>query len=151
MPSPGLSRYHEARFRRQADGRSTFLVAWADDGVPAGSGEILWEGCGAAEVQAAFPGVPELSGLTVSPQRQGQGIGTALIRAAEAVVVARGVERLGMGVDDSNGRAAALYRRLGYEEKSCRYLDRYHYVDDAGVRHEVADPCRFLVRALGTG
>nr|WP_221377253.1 hypothetical protein [Actinoplanes polyasparticus] len=70
---------------------------------------------------------------------------------AEAVVVARGVERLGMGVDDSNGRAAALYRRLCYGETGCRYLDRYHYVDDAGARHEVADPCRFLVRALGTG
>ena len=149
MPSPGLSRYHEARYQRQAEGRSTYLVAWVDDGVPGGSGEIIWEGCGAAEVQAAFPGVPELSALLVwPPERQGQGIGTALIRAAESVVAARGVPRLGMGVDDSNGRAAALYLRLGYQETGCRYLDRYHYIDDAGVRHEVADPCRFLVKEL---
>ncbi|MCY1141040.1 GNAT family N-acetyltransferase [Actinoplanes sp. Pm04-4] len=148
LPSPGLSGYHEARYRRQVAGGGTYLVACVDDGLPGGSGEIIWGGCGAAEVQAAFPGVPELSGLSVVPRRQGQGIGTALISAAESVVVARGVGRLGMGVDDSNGRAAALYLRLGYAETGCHYLDRYHYVDDSGERHEVADPCRFLVKEL---
>ncbi|WP_405749578.1 hypothetical protein [Streptomyces sp. NBC_01411] len=45
-------------------------------------------------------------------------------------------------------RAASLYLRLGYHETGCRYLDRYHYLDDEGLRHEVADPCRFLVKQL---
>ena len=53
-----------------------------------------------------------------------------------------------MGVDDHNMRTAALYLRLGYRDTGCRYLDRYRYVDDHGVRHEVADPCRFLVKAI---
>jgi RimJ/RimL family protein N-acetyltransferase len=149
--SPGLSRYHEARFERHRRGLGTFLVAWIDD-VPVGSGEVLWRGCGADEVQQRFPGCPEISGLTVwPPERQSKGVGTALIRAAEALAVQRGHHRIGLGVDDQNERAAALYLRLGYRETGCLYLDRYHYVDDRSVRHEVADPCRFLVKAIGSG
>ncbi|MCO8275883.1 hypothetical protein M1L60_35425 [Actinoplanes sp. TRM 88003] len=34
MPSPGLSRYHEARYRRQAERRSTYLVAWHEVADP---------------------------------------------------------------------------------------------------------------------
>ncbi|MBL7257681.1 GNAT family N-acetyltransferase [Paractinoplanes lichenicola] len=146
LPSPGLSRFHENRYHRQIQGKGTYLVAWSHEGVlPAGSGEIRWDGCGAAEVQAAFPGCPELSGLAVRAELQGRGLGTALIRTAEGLVARRGIDRLGMGVDDTNPRAAALYLRLGYEETGVRYLDRYAVVDDEGARHEIADPCRFLV------
>jgi hypothetical protein len=49
---------------------------------------------------------------------------------------------------DTNPRAAALYRRLGYTETNCSYLNRYHYIDEHGVRHDVADPARFLVKTL---
>ncbi|WP_424534909.1 GNAT family N-acetyltransferase [Sphaerisporangium viridialbum] len=147
IPSPGRNRFHEARFRRQEQGRSTFLVAWTDD-IPVGSGEILWHGCAAPEVAQRYPDCPELNGLTVSPERQSQGIGTALVHAAEARARQRGHQRIGLGVDDENHRAAALYLRLGYEETGCRYLDRYQYLDDQGARHEAADPARFLVKRL---
>jgi hypothetical protein len=50
------------------------------------------------------------------------------------------------GVNDHNHRATALYLRLGYQETGCHYLDRYHYIDDNGMRHEVEDPARFLVK-----
>ncbi|WFE48320.1 hypothetical protein [Verrucosispora sp. WMMD1129] len=53
-----------------------------------------------------------------------------------------------MGVGEDNARAFALYLRLGYEDTGFRYLDRYHYLDDRGTRHEVAEPCRFLVKSL---
>lgn len=147
VPSPGLNRFHEARFHRQQNGVGTFLVALLDDD-PVGSGEILWHGCGAAEVRNRFPGCPELSGLTVQPARQSQGIGTAIIRAAEALTTQNGHDRLGLGVDDGNPRAAGLYLRLGYRDLACPYVDRYHYLDEQGIRQEAADPCRFLIREL---
>ena len=53
-----------------------------------------------------------------------------------------------VAVLEHNVRAAALYLRLGYRDAGCRYLDRYRYVDDHGVRHEVSDPCRFLIKTI---
>ncbi|MBV9026840.1 MAG: GNAT family N-acetyltransferase [Streptomycetaceae bacterium] len=74
-------------------------------------------------------------------QRRSQGIGTAVIRTAETQARRNGYHRIGLGVDDQNYRAASLYLRLGYHETG------YHYLDD-GLRHEVADPCRFLIKQL---
>jgi ribosomal protein S18 acetylase RimI-like enzyme len=147
-PSPGLTRHHVRRFERQQQGASTFLIAW-DNGIPVGRGEILWHGCAAAEVGERYPDCPEINGLAVWPaERRSQGLGTAIIRAAETLARDRGHGRIGLGVDDDNPRAAALYLRLGYQETGCRYLDRYYYLDDHGHRHDVADPCRFLVKNL---
>jgi ribosomal protein S18 acetylase RimI-like enzyme len=86
--------------------------------------------------------------LVVVPERRSQGIGTTIIRAAEQLAVRRGRHRIGIGVDEDNVRAAALYRRLGYRDTGYRYLDRYHHIDDRGTRHEIADPCRFLIKMI---
>lgn len=145
IPSPGPNRFHEARFGRHQQGLSTFLIAFVD--APVGCAEILWPGCRAPEVTERCP---ELSGLTVAPDRRSRGIGSALLHAAEGLVAARGITRLGLGVDDQNVRAAALYLRLGYRETGRHYLDRYAYLDDSGVTREAADPCRFLVKDLAT-
>lgn len=151
MPSPGRTRRHAERFDRQERGLTTFLTAWAD-GVPVGTAQILWEGCAAPEVQACFPGCPELNGLGIwPPELRSRGIGTALIRATEQRVHDAGHALIGLGVDDDNHRAAALYLRIGYRETGCRYLDRYAFLDADGVRQEVADPARFLVKELGRG
>ncbi|WBB90660.1 GNAT family N-acetyltransferase [Verrucosispora sp. WMMC514] len=77
-----------------------------------------------------------------------QGVGTTIIRAAEELALRRGHHRIGMGVGEDNSRAGALYLRLGYQDTGCRYLDRYHYIDERGSRHEVADRCLFLVKEL---
>ncbi len=151
LPSPGRTRRHAARFDRQERGLAAFLTAWADD-VPVGTAQILWQGCAAPEVRARFPGCPELNGLSVwPPELRSRGIGSALIAAAEERVRAAGHTLIGLGVDDDNHRAAALYARIGYRETGCRYVDRYAYLDDEGVRHEVADPARFLVKELPKG
>ncbi|HWG02067.1 MAG TPA: hypothetical protein VG164_09525 [Trebonia sp.] len=42
----------------------------------------------------------------------------------------------------------ALYLRLGFQETGCHYLDRYFAIDDQGLRHDFADPTRFLIRKL---
>ena len=144
----GRNRDHARRFARQQQGLTTFLIAWAD-GVPIGKGEILWTGCAAPEVNQRYPGCPELNGLDVWPAtRCSQGTGTAIVRAAEALARDRGCHQTGLGVTDDNPRAAALYRRLGYQETGCRYLDRYCYLDDLGRPHDVGDPARFLVKQL---
>ena len=147
-PSPGRTRFHAERYGRQREGTSTFLTAWLDE-IPVGSGEIRWNGCRAGEVLERYPDCPEINGLAVwPPERQSRGIGTAIIRASEDLATRRGFGRIGLGVDDDNVRAAALYLRLGYRETGCRYADRYHYIDDAGTRHDFADPCRFLIKSL---
>ncbi len=144
----GLSRHHATRFGRQQQGASTYLIAWSQ-GSPVGAGELKWSGCDETQVRDAFPGCPELNGLQVAPaQLRSRGIGTAIISHAEDLARRRGCDRLGLGVDDSNERAARLYLRLGYAGPGCRYLDRYHYITGDGVRHQVADPARFLVKQL---
>ncbi|WP_345469390.1 GNAT family N-acetyltransferase [Actinoallomurus oryzae] len=151
IPSPGENRLHARRFGRQQEGLSTYLVAWLND-VPVGSGEIRWGGCAAAEVQAAYPGCPEVNGLSVwPPELRSQGIGTALLRAAEQRVREHGDALIGLGVNDDNPAAAALYLRLGYQETGCHYLDRYDYLDADGARHQAADPSRFLVKPVDGG
>lgn len=147
-PSPGQTRYHDRRFERQQQGASTFLIAWAED-FPAGHGEIMWNGCAAPEVREHYPDCPEINGLEVwPPERRSHGIGTAIIRAAESLVRDRGCHQTGLGVDDDNHRAAALYERLGYQQTGIGYLDRYYYLDDHGHRHDIADPAQFLVKQL---
>ncbi|MFD9963378.1 GNAT family N-acetyltransferase [Amycolatopsis sp. NPDC059020] len=90
-----------------------------------------------------------MNGLDVAEDRRSRGIGTALLATAETCARNRGYHHIGLGVDDDNPRAAALYLRLGYRETGCRYLDRYSYVDADGSSHDVADPARFLVKDLG--
>jgi ribosomal protein S18 acetylase RimI-like enzyme len=145
----GLSRTHARRYARQVDGVSTFVIGWEASGRPNSSCEIRWDGCNAPEVAAVYGDCPELNGLQVWPEdRQGHGIGTAMIKEVERRVCERGIGHLGLGVDDVNERAAALYLRMGYAETEVRYLDQYFYITDDGTRHDVAEPCRFLVKTL---
>ncbi|MGW1955004.1 GNAT family N-acetyltransferase [Streptomyces sp. NPDC001920] len=147
MPSSSVDGDHAARFARQEAGRSTYLVPWLD-GSPAGHAEVRRTGCAAPEVRAALPDCPEINGLLVSPASlRSRGIGTALVRTAERLARERGVLLMGLGVGDGNPRAAALYARLGYLP-AVAYVDRWAYREADGVRHEQADPCVFLVKAL---
>ncbi|MFD5327284.1 GNAT family N-acetyltransferase [Streptomyces sp. NPDC127092] len=146
LPTPGAPTRHADRFARQEAGLGTYLVAWRD-GLPAGNGQVRWDGCAAPEVRAAAGDCPEFNGLDVREDLRGQGIGTALIRAAEELARERGGTHLGLGVGHDNPRAAALYARLGYAPVTA-YTDRYAYTDEDGVRHECAEACTFLVRRL---
>jgi hypothetical protein len=108
MPSVS-PRAHYLRFERQLAGQSTILIAWVD-GVPAGHAEVRWDG---NDVGDPFPHCPQVNAMEVwPPERRSQGIGTALIAAAERRALARGLGQLGLGVADTNRRAADLYLRL---------------------------------------
>jgi hypothetical protein len=70
-----------------------------------------------------------------------------LVHTAERLARERGIGLMGLGVGVGNPRAAALYARLGYLP-TVAYVDRWAHLDPHGVRHEQADACVFLVKAL---
>lgn len=59
--------------------------------------------------------VRHICGLAVTPSRQGQGIGRALIEGALVELSTRGVTKVGLRVLAGNEPALALYRSCGFE------------------------------------
>lgn len=80
----------------------------------------------------------------------GRGVGTALIRAAEAVALQWGRTAVGMGVGLDNPRARSLYERLGYVLWSGpRVIDRWtEQAADGSVVRSHADECDYLLKRL---
>ena len=60
--------------------------------------------------------------LVVVPAAEGRGIATALLRAADDWGRTNGYPWLTLNVFEGNGRARALYERLGYRPETLRYL-----------------------------
>jgi ribosomal protein S18 acetylase RimI-like enzyme len=84
-------------------------------------------------VRMAEPSVAEIGRLVVAPDRQGSGLGTALLRAAEAGLAAEvTVIRLFTG-EHSHGNIR-LYQRLGYRETGRTPAGGYHLVHLAKTR-----------------
>jgi GNAT superfamily N-acetyltransferase len=106
-PAAQFSRY----LREQKAGRRTVIVAeW--EGTVAGYLTILWE---SGDPVFRSRGVPEINDLNVLLNCRRQGIGSALMDAAEAVVVERSpVVGLGVGLHPGYGSAQRLYVRRGY-------------------------------------
>ncbi len=61
-----------------------------------------------------------LEAIAVSEAAEGQGVGSALLDAAEATALARGAESMTLHVYHSNTRAAELYNRRGYHTEILR-------------------------------
>jgi ribosomal protein S18 acetylase RimI-like enzyme len=101
------SRLHLEQVAREL-GRddADYLVACASrSGLPVGKGLIDYR---------THPGAGTIGQLAVHPALQSCGIGTALVRAGEERIRARGLRRAELGVEVTNPRAQALYERLGY-------------------------------------
>ena len=83
----------------------------------------------------AMPGVDELHllNITVVPEQHGQGHGCAMMAALQAHAQRAGASTLWLEVRESNHRARALYRRLGFAEVGLR---RGYY--PAAIRREDA-------------
>ena len=77
-----------------------------------------------AEREAAW-----IEAAAVMPELQRRGIGTALIRAAEALAAENGFPAVELGVEDSNPAARRLYERLDY-----RSVSRMDFVYDGAPR-----------------
>ena len=142
----GLNDRHTRRFEEQAAGLAVVLIAFRD-GTPLGACSLLWSARMPA-VREVYPDCPEINGLDVFlAEHRGQGIGSALIGAAEDRAREAGRARIGLGVTDDNPQAARLYTRLGYRP-GVGYNDDYVHLDDAGVEHFVSDPATFLLKNL---
>lgn len=64
--------------------------------------------------------IAEIADLVVAERVRSQGVGTALVHVLSALAAAAGAERVELAVRVENGRALALYRRLGF--RACRLL-----------------------------
>ncbi|MDL2234441.1 GNAT family N-acetyltransferase [Ruminococcaceae bacterium OttesenSCG-928-L11] len=62
--------------------------------------------------------------LLVHQGLQGQGIGRAIAEAAEQAAVAKGYNRMGLGVIASNTNAIAFWERLGYRTVRHKQVER---------------------------
>jgi ribosomal protein S18 acetylase RimI-like enzyme len=60
--------------------------------------------------------------LAVRPQHQNQGIGSALLAAAEERLRELGVRQINLMVYEENGFAESLYLRRGYERSAVKML-----------------------------
>jgi ribosomal protein S18 acetylase RimI-like enzyme len=90
---------------RARRGEMDYLAACPPSGLPVAVGGIDY---------TEHPGAGTLMQLAVHGALQSCGIGTILIHAAARRILARGLHRAELGVEESNPRARALYERLGY-------------------------------------
>lgn len=146
MPT-GRNDVHNYHFGRQQAGGVEYLIAWIDD-IPVGQGVITWAGSGEEAVRTAVPNCPEIGYLHVEQTRRGEGVGTALVSAAERSIAARGFRLAGLGVGTDNPRAARLYERLGYRDTSVRYESRYTWFDESGAGHDRTEANLYLAKDL---
>lgn len=128
-------------FARQQAGGVTFLVGWIDD-VPAGTGVLVDTAPSGSTTRV------ELKNLQVYERIRGSGVGTAMVREAEAIAAAAGSAVLVIGVGTDNLRARALYERLGYVGIGDVTSTTYRYRDDAGVEHTVTEESENLEKRL---
>jgi GNAT superfamily N-acetyltransferase len=143
----GQRHFFTEHLARQRDGHGVLLVAWLD-GRPVGDLFLAWEPADKPEVRRYLPGVPHLGHLEVVGPLQGHGIGTALIRAAEARARQLGHQQLALAVGVQNSDARRLYERLGYADWGHgtvvgTWVDRDH-----GPPVTLSEVCDVLVKPL---
>lgn len=85
---------------------------------------IAWAGQRPVGIAVCFFGIStfqarpllNIHDLAVVPDRRGEGIGTALLAAAEARALEHGCCKLTLEVQDANRRARAVYERFGFAD-----------------------------------
>jgi len=135
---------HRERLARQGRGEVTYLVAGVAGHPVAGYVLVKWRG------DVRHDDLPVLEDLLVRPPFRSRGIGTKILRHAERLCRARGLKRLGLGVNPAdNPRALALYERLGYRDSGePPAYDVYAFTDETGQRRLYEDCCHFLTKDL---
>ncbi|MBZ0289746.1 MAG: GNAT family N-acetyltransferase [Anaerolineae bacterium] len=91
--------------RSQLDGRGLGLVIPGEPNRVLGYGQVLM-----------WPSCAEISDMVVVEPYRGRGLGTAMIQTLIQQAIKMGAEEAEIGAAQNNPRAAALYRRLGFED-----------------------------------
>ncbi|MFL6126233.1 GNAT family N-acetyltransferase [Actinophytocola sp.] len=144
----GQRRFFADRFARQAGRRGTLLTAWRGN-RPVGVLYLWLEDAEEDELREHLPKTPILNHLEIHPDHRGQGIGTRLITAAERRLRMLGCREVALAVEVTNGRAARLYKRLGYEDWPHPAVRCYSLTESNGERD--VEICRILVKELLRG
>lgn len=88
-----------------------------------------------------------LYSLRVMDAFQKKGIGTALLREAEDILVSKRYDAVSIAAAKENPGARRLYERLGYRVIS-EDSGRWSYVDHEGKTRYVVEPCWILEKDL---
>ena len=97
-------------------GEGVFLVAEADDGNIVGVLVGYVHRAGDRLVDAAFDRSAYICDLFVQSAWRRRGVGSALVRAFEEAMRAKGLRYMSVCVKSRNTTARAAYRALGFEE-----------------------------------
>jgi len=106
------------------DAVAVHVLAVRDDGVPLGTGRLLYGEAAAAKVDGDLS-VGSLGRLAVAKEARGLGVGVALVRAIEDAARARGLAAVDL---HAQTHALGFYERLGYEAYGPEY-------PEAGIPH----------------
>ncbi|MGX1269402.1 GNAT family N-acetyltransferase [Streptomyces phaeoluteigriseus] len=106
------------------DAGAVHVLAVREDGVPLGTGRLLY-GPEVAAKTGGDPSVGSLGRLAVAKEARGLGVGAALVRAIEDAAHARGLAAVDL---HAQTHALGFYERLGYEAYGPEF-------PDAGIPH----------------
>jgi len=106
------------------DAVAVHVLAVREDGVPLGTGRLLYGEAAAAKVGGDLT-VGSLGRLAVAKEARGLGVGIALVRAIEDAARARGLAAVDL---HAQTHALGFYERLGYEAYGPEY-------PEAGIPH----------------
>jgi len=145
-PAESAARHHlRDRWETQQRGDGLFLLAHRDGEIVGHT--MLLKQSKYAEVRAAHDPV-EVNALHAYVPNQG--IGTAIIRATEAVAAGWSRSAIGLAVGLDNPGARRLYERLGYRQwDGARVIDTWTEQDAEGnIVRSHADACDYLLKQL---
>lgn len=138
---PGISAAQiRRRLEESSEGYRTMFVA-VQGGRAVGSVSI---GGGRFQREGSL----RLFSLDVGPEFQRNGVGTALVKAVEAVAVESGLGEVNLEVEVDNGGAIKLYRRLGYRVCGDPVMDSWTVLRDDGSADRVEVPVFVMVKEL---
>ena len=128
------------RFEESRSGIRTMLIA-ARDGVAIATISI-----GGGQFQRE--GAMRLFALNVGPAFRRRGVGTALVKAVEAIAAERGLAEVNLEVTIDNEDSIRLYRKLGYRICGDTVTGRWERKLDDGSSETIEAPLFVMVKKL---
>lgn len=107
--------FFEDRYRRQQKERGLLLLGSLGSRL-AGVVYLWLADAEEKPIRDHLPHVPLIMNLRVHQDLRRQGVGTALVREAERLVLEQGRYRVALAVRTDNHDAARLYKNLGYRD-----------------------------------
>jgi ribosomal protein S18 acetylase RimI-like enzyme len=138
---PDLREFYAALWSTHQNRESHVLVA-EFNGFPIGLANIHWLG------KPTQPAMPDVQSLRVHPAFRGLKIGSLLLQTCQAIVTARGLQRIGLSVGLDNPQAKKLYERHGYRVVGNAYCDVWYYTDAQGKAVHVEERVLDMVKEL---